>query len=119
MELSVFTSQAVFWLFALSAMLVCVGSLLPAKWMPPIKHDKFAHFVAFGGMVLIARILVANLHELAAWSVGLLVAGFCIELLQGFVPGRQFCWKDLLANAAGISSGLLVCLLLDYILAAN
>ncbi|MFZ6760624.1 hypothetical protein ACO0K9_25745 [Undibacterium sp. Ji50W] len=58
-----------FWLFTLSAILECVGSLLPAKWMPPIKHDKFAHFVAFGGMALIASIRVANLHELAAcWS---------------------------------------------------
>ncbi|MFZ6722083.1 VanZ family protein [Undibacterium sp. Ji49W] len=119
MELSVFTSQAVLWLFALSATLVCVGSLLPAKWMPPIKHDKFAHFVAFGGMVLIARVLAANLNELAVWSAGLLIAGFCIELLQGFVPGRNFCWKDLLANAAGIGSGMLFCLLLEYTLAAN
>jgi VanZ family protein len=49
------------------------------------------------------------------WLLGLLLAGFAIELLQKLVPGRSFCWRDMRANTAGIAAAVLVFGLLQVI----
>ena len=113
-DVSAFQAPAL-WLFGLSASLVCVGCLLPAKWIPPIKHDKAAHFVAFAGLVFIARMNTTTLSELLVWLAGLTVAGLLIEILQQFVPGRHFCWEDMRANAAGILVASIFCIVFDYV----
>ena len=39
-----------------------------------------------------------------AVSLGVVLAGsWFIELLQNYVPGRHFCWRDMAANLAGIA----------------
>lgn len=109
------SSDPALWLFVLAASTVCAGCLLPARWAPPIKNDKLAHFVAFGGLALLARVVANGPHELAYWLLGLMLAGLLIEVLQELVvPGRNFCWKDMLANLAGIFSSAILCVLFDY-----
>lgn len=88
--------------FILAATAVCVGCLLPAHWLPPLRNDKWMHFFAFAGLAMMARQLAASAAELRLWFFGLLLAGMLIEVLQSWVPGRRFCWKDMAANAAGI-----------------
>lgn len=90
-------------LFILAATSICVGCLLPARWLPPIRNDKWLHFIAFAGLSVLIRPLANNAEELALCFLGLLIAGLLIEILQHWVPGRQFCWRDLAANAAGIA----------------
>lgn len=90
-------------LFILAATSICVGCLLPARWLPPIRNDKWLHFAAFAGLSVLIRPLANTAEELAFCFLGLLVAGLFIEILQHWVPGRQFCWRDLAANAAGIA----------------
>ncbi|MBC7861172.1 MAG: VanZ family protein [Burkholderiaceae bacterium] len=92
-------------LFLTGMALVSAGCLVPARWLPPLPNDKLLHFLAFGGLTLLALRLVGGRGELIYWLGGLLLAGWLIEALQNLVPGRSFCWRDMAANAAGILAG--------------
>lgn len=76
---------------------------MPARWLPPLRNDKWMHFFAFAGLSIFARPLANTQTELAFWLFGLLLAGLLIEILQNWVPGRKFCWRDMAANTAGVS----------------
>lgn len=89
-------------LFLLGLVAIPIGCLLPNSRLPPLPNDKLMHFVAFGGMALLAGRL-ANGHAQMALALGaVFVASWVIELLQNWVPGRKFCWRDLAANGAGV-----------------
>lgn len=91
------------WIVFLTAIAtVSAGCLLPAGWLPLLPHDKLLHFGAFAGLTLLALRLARGWHELPYWLLGLLLAGWLIEVLQNMIPGRKFCWRDMGANAAGI-----------------
>lgn len=91
---------------------VSLGCLVPAAWLPPLPNDKLLHFLAFGGLTLLAAQLAQDRAELRYWLFGLLLAGWVIEVLQNLVPGRKFCWRDMAANAAGIAAAALFSFLL-------
>ena len=91
-------------LLAFGGLVVTAGCLAPKHWLPPLPHDKLLHFVAFGGLSLLAGRIAETQIELLTWLVGLLLAGGIIEGLQIFIPGRNFCWRDIAANTAGIVS---------------
>ena len=87
---------------ALSA--VCVGCLVPNRWLPPLPNDKFLHFASFAVLAGLALRVAEGRLEALLWLLGLLIAGWLIEVLQGaLVPDRRFCWRDIAANAAGIA----------------
>ena len=92
-----------FGLFILALTVICIGCLLPARWLPPIRHDKWMHFFAFAGLSVLIRPLANTQAELLLCFTSLLILGFLIEILQQWVPGRRFCWRDLVANTAGIA----------------
>lgn len=89
--------------FITALIVISTGCLLPARWCPPLPNDKLLHFTAFGGLALLAGRLVDSVSALLWCHLGLLVFGWTIEMLQNLVPGRRFCWHDLLANAVGIA----------------
>lgn len=101
------------WLVLAAGMvLIPVGCLLPLSKLPPLPNDKFLHFIAFGGMALMAGRLAATPAGVMAALAGVFVASWCIELLQNRVPGRKFCWRDMAANGAGVAcAGALLALL--------
>ena len=82
---------------------VCMGCLVPNRWLPPLPNDKFLHFAAFAVLSLLALRVAQDRLEAAYWLIGLLIAGWVIECLQSLVPDRRFCWRDIAANAAGIA----------------
>jgi hypothetical protein len=90
-------------LFVAALAVVAAGCLLPNQWLPPLPHDKLLHFGAFAGLTLLAATMAHSLQSLGLWALGLLAAGWLIEVLQNLVPGRRFCWHDQAANAAGIA----------------
>jgi VanZ family protein len=104
----------IFALFILSVSAVTVGCLLPARWLPPIKHDKWLHFIAFLGMSCLLKMLILSHTDLLQCLFGLFVMGLAIESLQHWVPGRQFCWRDLAANTAGICAVALPSIFINY-----
>lgn len=80
------------------------AALVPA-WVH--RHDKIAHFVAFG-------VLAAMVH--GAWPGHSLVAlwllltglGLITEGAQHLTVKRRFCWRDAMANSFGAGCALLV-----------
>ncbi|WP_395402272.1 VanZ family protein [Pseudoduganella sp. UC29_106] len=101
--------------FLLALGAVSVGCLLPAAWLPPLPNDKLLHFLAFGGLTLLAWRVASGWGELLYWLAGLVIGGWLIELLQKLVPGRNFSWRDLGANVAGIAVAAVVILLIQAI----
>ena len=101
--------------FLAAAIAIALGCLLPAGWIPPLPHDKLLHFMAFAGLSALALRLEPGWTLRAVWLLGLLLAGLAIELLQKLVPGRNFCWRDMGANTAGIAAATLVFGLLQAI----
>ena len=95
-------------LLGLAMSAVCVGCLVPNRWLPRLPNDKLLHFVAFAGLSLLALRVAQGRAEAILWLLGLLVAGWVIECLQSLVPDRRFCWRDIGANAAGIACTALV-----------
>ena len=91
-----------FCIFSMALAAVIIGCLVPAGWLPALPNDKLLHFLAYGMLTLMAEHIAGNRAELRFWLLGLLIAGWAIELLQNWVPGRKFCWRDIGANAAGI-----------------
>lgn len=87
---------------------VAIGCLLPAGWLPPLPNDKLLHFGAFAFLTTLAMLIEPDWALRSAWLSGLLLAGFMIEVLQQRIPGRRFCWRDMAANAAGITLVALV-----------
>jgi hypothetical protein len=90
-------------LFGGAAAGLCVGCLVPNRWLPPLPNDKFMHFAGFGVLSVLALRVADGRTEAVLWLLGLLVAGWLIECLQTLVPDRKFCWRDIGANAAGIA----------------
>jgi VanZ family protein len=90
-------------MFALTGIAVVVGCLLPNAWLPPLPNDKLMHFAAFGALTVLALRIAPHGAAMGLWLGGLLLAGWVIEMLQSWVPGRKFCWRDMGANAAGIA----------------
>lgn len=86
--------------FLIGLVTIPAGCLLPTAWLPTLPNDKLLHFLAFGGMALLAgRLAPAGMQAPALLAVFLL--SWLIEILQRWVPGRSFCWRDLAANGAG------------------
>lgn len=90
-------------LLAVAASVVCIGCLVPNRWLPPLPNDKLLHFASFAVLSLLALRMANDHREAALWLLGMLVLGWLIECLQSLVPDRRFCWRDLAANAAGIA----------------
>ncbi len=90
--------------FGGTATAMCAGCLVPNRWLPsPLPNDKFMHFAGFAVLTALVLRLVPGPVE-AAWALGgLMLAGVLIECLQAFVPDRNFCWRDMVANGAGIA----------------
>lgn len=91
-------------MFLCGLVAIALGCLLPNSRLPRLPNDKVLHFLAFGGMALLAGRLVDTPLQVVFALCGVLAGSWLIELLQNMVPGRKFCWRDMGANAAGIGS---------------
>lgn len=90
-------------IFLIGLVAIPLGCLLPLSRLPTLPNDKLLHFVAFGGMALLAGRLVHPGWPVALALAAVLLASWLIEVLQNLVPGRRFCWRDMAANGAGIA----------------
>ncbi len=86
---------------------VAVLSLMPD---PPGAgvSDKLLHFTAYAGLSAGFSTLVRFHRQLLWVVVGLIAYGILIEFLQGLTGYRFMETLDVLANSAGVMTGLLV-----------
>lgn len=97
----------ILWLCTLAAVLV--GMLTEAVVIPSWvhRHDKVAHFVAFGMLAGLAHGAWPGLNLWALWFT-ISTLGLLTEVAQHLTVKRRFCWRDALANALGAAAVLTV-----------
>jgi len=89
--------------FIIALIVVSGLTLAPQQSLPPVHlWDKLEHALAFAGLMLLADNGWRVIGTLPI-TAGLLGYGLLIEVLQLWVPGRQFSWLDLAADATGIA----------------
>lgn len=92
--------------FALLAVSVLTGSLMPAAHMPAwLPNDKLLHLLAYGALAALLSLKFHDPATLAGAVLACFLGSIGIEWLQKFVPGRMFCVRDLAANGAGLLMG--------------
>ena len=90
-----------FWLcFGLTAYL----SLMPQEFLPSGINiwDKLSHSIAFAALALSAALGWPEKGFVRSVLIPLLLFGVLVEVIQYFVPGREFSLLDMLADAVGI-----------------
>ncbi len=85
---------------------VAVASLMPAPEMGV--GDKWLHFGTYFVLSAWFTVLVRVNRQLIHVFLGLILFGVLIEFLQGLTGYRFMEFYDVLANAGGVVSGLLI-----------
>jgi VanZ family protein len=100
------------WRWVLALLLVIVSYLALSPAPPHVLDtgwDKLNHVSAFVALAFAAWLGFAkSQRNQRLGMLALLAYGGAIELIQLFVPGRSCEWGDLLADAIGISLGVLL-----------
>jgi VanZ family protein len=92
-------------------LLIVVAVTLPGSQIPDLQIfgiDKVVHFILFSVWTLAVR---RDYGPSFRWPVALLtglVFSLVTEMLQIAVEGRTFDWTDLVADAVGLVTGLLI-----------
>ena len=73
--------------------------------------DKLGHFLAYASLATHVLFLCNLRKEKLIGIILMITYGFLMELLQGFVPGRDPSGLDMIANSSGILVGLVIFLL--------
>ena len=80
-------------------------------------HDfNVRHIVSYFGFAVVAALAWRGRISLPSIGVLLMAFGYCLELMQKFVPDRTFRINDLLSNGLGILLGLCWVYLYDSLL---
>lgn len=69
--------------------------------------DKANHFLAFFTLFIVFNFAYFNLNNKIKISL-LLIVGIQIELVQHFLPFREFSFLDIFADGVGISAGVFI-----------
>lgn len=104
------SSRILFLAFALAAVAVVVGTLVPGagRWLP-FYAPLATHVGAFALVGALARLIMTDSRW--AMPVALVLAaglGVALEMLQLVVPGRTFAVLDLCASVVGSVLGVLL-----------
>ncbi|WP_293676034.1 VanZ family protein [uncultured Phenylobacterium sp.] len=102
-------------LYALAAAILLALCVLPSRDLPdPGTGDRFEHFAAWLVLTLTGYALAPN-RRLAIPAFAL-AYGVFIEVLQGVLPsGRHADPLDLLADAQGVATGVVLFLLVRWL----
>jgi hypothetical protein len=77
------------------------------------------HVVAYVALTILVALAWRQKIGLLWLALGVFGFGYVLELLQQLVPGRNYGWDDLVANALGISIGVIGVGLLDLLFDAG
>lgn len=100
------------WHIMLAALLLVISYLALSSAPPPTLDsgwDKLNHLLAFGALGFCAFIGSSAARSRWLWGpAALLGYGVLIELLQSQLPPRSADWRDVVADALGITAGLVL-----------
>jgi VanZ family protein len=92
--------------------LIVVLSVLPNSVVLPSVSisDKILHAMFYIPMTLIPAVTFKRRQSDSLIKIGLVVflMGVLLEIIQRYVPGRYFSYADMIANAAGLTAGVLL-----------
>jgi len=91
---------------------IAVLSLLPPESGLELKKDKLGHLIAYLTLSANAQFFSRNKKDMLFVFIGVCTYGGVLEMLQGFVPGRQPSWMDMAANTSGAFLGLILHLMI-------
>jgi VanZ family protein len=77
------------------------GSTLPT-------NDKVGHSLAYLSLSLNLFLLCSSKSERLKAVLFLISYGVLMEIIQGFIPGRDSSINDMIANSTGIGAGLII-----------
>lgn len=100
--------QGLAWLLLGAAVWLSLGptGAVDAAWVLPFPyHDKLGHFLAYAALMLWFAGLYRREHHLLVAQY-LFIFGMLMELFQGGLTHRSADFGDMLANSAGILTGL-------------
>jgi VanZ family protein len=97
------------WLFWPALAVVAWGELTPhpPELTGPLSWDKLDHFIAYGGLSLLATLAWGLRRSLVWVFLAVVSLGGLLEILQTLV-GRDGEWGDFIANDLGALTGLAV-----------
>lgn len=101
------------------SLIVLILTLIPGKAIPDVRVfqiDKLVHFFIFGMLMVLSSYGLKKLsvirgrpaHPIFIAALYSLSFGLMIEVLQQFVPGRNFSMADVLANGIGVAIGYFI-----------
>jgi VanZ family protein len=113
-----YTWPALIW-----SLIVLILTLIPGEAVPDVdivQIDKVVHFFIFGVLMILSSYALLKMHMLNRWPANpLMISGIysitfgsLIEVIQQFVPGRNFSLVDMLANTIGVVLGYAVVIFL-------
>ena len=98
-----------FVLFIILIIAITVLSLLPPKSGLELgKSDKLNHFLAYAILSLNFGFISTKIRSYFIGIPFLITYGLLIEFFQGFVPGRDPSFYDVLANSVGVFLGFFI-----------
>ncbi len=111
--------------YLLAVLLLCVMNFGSVSAVPSellgIRTDHIVHFFMFFPMpllffgVYVSSVSVPSLKMMAIIFILCLLLASCTELVQRYlIPWRSGEWSDMAADAAGIFSGCLICIVCRY-----
>ncbi len=96
-------------LWAVGCGVVAAGSLMPVGVATVgAGLDKAVHALAYGALAFLPVVFLTRARSVAGMTLALIVYGAMLEAAQLMVPGREFSYADMTANAAGAILGALV-----------
>jgi VanZ family protein len=91
-------------------LLILVAVLLPGSAVPDVGSfglDKIIHFLLFFAWAVAIRFDFPFIKKILVFSIGI-VFSFLTEVLQLFTEDRSFDFFDMLADAVGLATGLIL-----------
>lgn len=95
-----------FWLFLLATTYLSLTSRPPGAL--EVFSDKILHSVGYFLLMMSCNLAYCPYRKLPGKILLLLGFSIIIEVIQHFIPTRQFSWLDIIANLTGLTWGLLV-----------
>ena len=86
---------------------IAAGCFTPAHRLPTwLPNDKLLHFGAYFALAFPMAFVTQSWSRLLLIAIGLSIAGFLIEIVQRYIPGRDSSIADMVANTGGVVMGI-------------